>query len=156
MFQKSKTITLLKGEQNLTDEISYKKDIVSKKLLSVLPINQQDLWMYIHNDDLFSITLKARILYYSESNPALTTSDISKIWIGCECYPFDVVLNKVGLEGFAKMLKEDYISLIDIKPFGDQDAYFGMFSKKDNGAYSRITFYLNPYYENGYWENHTL
>ena len=49
------------------------------------------------------------------------------------------------------------ISQLPIKPFYDEDAFFGNFKRpKKDGEFIKTGFYLNPSYPNGYWDNHVI
>jgi len=43
-----------------------------------------------------------------------------------------------------------------LHPFHDEDAYMGYFSKESHQGWTKLKFYLNKFYPDGYWENHTL
>ena len=43
-----------------------------------------------------------------------------------------------------------------LKPFYDEDATFGIYSDELRNGYERYTFYVNPDFPEGWWENHTL
>lgn len=44
-----------------------------------------------------------------------------------------------------------------IKPFYDEDAFLGMFTKQlRKSGDQTLTCYFNPDYPNGMWENHAL
>lgn len=50
----------------------------------------------------------------------------------------------------------DELNKMDIKPFHDEDAFMGYFSKEDHKGWTELKFYINQNYPDGYWENHTL
>jgi len=43
-----------------------------------------------------------------------------------------------------------------LNPFHDEDSFMGYFSKEDHKGWTKLKFYLNKHYPEGYWENHTL
>jgi len=45
---------------------------------------------------------------------------------------------------------------IDIHPFYDEDSFRGYFSKSNHQGWTKLKFYINKEYPDGYWENHTL
>jgi len=55
-----------------------------------------------------------------------------------------------------KYIKE-IIKSLPVKPFHDEDAFLGYFKRPEkNSEFVRFSFYINPSYKEGYWENHTL
>ena len=98
--------------------------------------------------DFKGVMMKPRILYYYETR---NQNPVAKIWIQCSVFlPRDVDVNLN-----IKKLKQ-YLSKFDLKPFRDEDAYYGMFVRSTDKTGTELMFYLNPDYPNGYWENHTL
>lgn len=62
------------------------------------------------------------------------------------------------LQQVVKFLKEEF-KKADIKPFYDEDAFMGNFTKpevKKNLGQVSISFYVNKDYPKGWWANHTL
>jgi hypothetical protein len=55
-------------------------------------------------------------------------------------------------------VREHIVDKMPYKAFYDEDAYAGNFSwkKKDNARFLEFSFYVNPDYPEGYWENHVL
>jgi hypothetical protein len=135
---------------NLIDEIDNKQKVINDMLIKTLSIKQIDLFAYEHES--FFIVLVPKVLYYYEKG----VGDVAKVWIGCRINPSEKFLFEKGIQGLALKVKDEIIPQLTLKPFKDEDAYYGMFSKKEDGAYTTITFYLNHFYPQGYWENHTL
>ena len=50
----------------------------------------------------------------------------------------------------------DELEKMGIKPFHDEDAFMGYFAKENHNGWTELKFYINQYYPDGYWENHTL
>jgi len=59
------------------------------------------------------------------------------------------------LKNVAEFIKAE-VEAIGWKMFHDEDSYGGYFSKEDKNGYTRLKFYLNREYPNGYWQNHAL
>ncbi len=73
---------------------------------------------------------------------------------------FSIYHNSEGketTEGYivAKMIKDEVMKM-SIQPFYDEDANHGIYSTKVGNGYTDLTFYMNPAYPKGWWENHAL
>jgi len=58
----------------------------------------------------------------------------------------------------AKYIRDELFAEFPYKPFRDEDAWLGSFTKKDkrqNGEYT-VSMFFNPAYPDGAWHNHTL
>jgi hypothetical protein len=90
--------------------------------------------------------------YYHKSQGWITVP-----WI-CARIEFEDSLlyrDEVKLREFCKWIVEEFKSQ-GFKPFHDEDAFCGHFTKEDRKGYVRIKMYINPSYPDGYWSNHTL
>ncbi|KKM75959.1 hypothetical protein LCGC14_1384940 [marine sediment metagenome] len=99
-----------------------------------------------YTDNLPSIILSARILYYKEE-----MHDVAVPWMG-----LSITTQEGNLDTVITMLLNT-LKEIGLKPFKDEDSYNLYFTipKLHEGLIS-VTCYVNTHYGNGYWENHTL
>lgn len=117
------------------------------------------------NDDYLygsSIYLSVGLLSYS-SGDRRHREEVLIPWVKCtfgveynksEKYPQD----ERRVREVVKWVKENIIGKLPYKAFYDEDAYSGNFSweKKENLGSIYFSFYVNPDFPEGYWENHTL
>lgn len=117
-----------------------------------------------------SITFSPELLHYSESHTP-STYDLSKAkktlqhtttpWIkGSILIRDDETVTRPSdnerLREVAKWLKTEILKM-PIKPFHDEDAYMGYFKRPEKTSeFIRLSFYMNPSYPEGYWQNHTI
>lgn len=115
----------------------------------------------------FGLSFSPDLLYYSEVHGKKGNQKRDpgyRVWIKGE------FLGKNESEIIEKMdfLKEEFKKL-PFQPFFDEDGYKGNFSRPKKNFQNRIgkekvvyienvesSFYLNPDYPEGYWENHVL
>jgi hypothetical protein len=117
------------------------------------------------NDDYLygsSIYLSVVLLSYSTGDRR-HREEVLIPWVKCT---FGVEYNKLEkypqdekrVRDVVKWVKENIVEKLPYKAFCDEDAYSGNFSwdKKENLGSIYFSFYVNPDFQEGYWENHTL
>jgi hypothetical protein len=86
-----------------------------------------------------------------------TCEEVVTPWLACRI-ELDGVQTTKGHGDVLKALKK-WTEKLPWKPFYDEDATHGIF-RMTTSPYgrdeTRYTFYVNPDYPNGWWENHTL
>lgn len=95
------------------------------------------------------INLLPEFLFYFNDHVEENTMTM---WVKCQ-----VQCKQEDLDVTVLKFKELF-SALPYKPFKDEDAYYGYFSrpKTDVDGFTKIAFFLNPDYPSGWWENHTL
>lgn len=94
------------------------------------------------------IVFYSELLEYMENGRQVLTP-----WI---CGSIEIeVTDYPELKEYARFILDE-LEQMDIKPFRDEDAFLGYFSKTDNKGWTELRFYINEEYPKGYWENHTL
>ena len=91
----------------------------------------------------------------------LTYTNENKKWCQRIWYACRIIVNKLrGKLDIDKVtaIMEEYFKDEGFfyKPFKDEDAYRGHFSLKETTSEYQLSFYINPYYPEGFWSNHTL
>jgi len=104
----------------------------------------------------FFIVIYPKLLTYAEIPSKARTKKGYAItpWIACRVTMYDMFMPEM-LENNIRLL-ESVILKLPIRPFKDEDAFKGMFTKVQDGEMYTLTFYLNPAYPNGWWDNHTI
>ncbi len=110
-----------------------------------------------------SIRLGTEILNYYDRSDRNNVKYLSIIWTKCS---FSVEYDKSSkypeddknIKNIVKWVVENVLNKLSIKPFKDEDAYLGYFSFEKNEACGELifSFYVNPDYPDGWWENHAL
>lgn len=108
------------------------------------------------NEILIGLILEPTLLRYDHItgvNGKKIYEDVTCSWISGKI----IVNSELLTEDLVQLIKED-IKNLPVKPFYDEDAYFGIFTKprKVNSHDSEFTFYINKDYPKGYWQNHIL
>lgn len=155
---------------NLYKQTMNQLDYFIEKFMSI-GYKQEDLHYLVRNTNIvihpdsrnenfktqFGMSMYAELLLYTEDTKYMLTP-----WICCSITitPEDVkyqtdskILRSVG-----KFIQDD-LKKLGLKAFFDEDAFLQNFSRpKVNEDFDSVTikFYLNKYYPEGYWENHTI
>jgi len=114
---------------------------------------EQEDFQYVNKEtDLqdwpLGIVFYPELLEYTEDGKDMITP-----WI---CGEVEIETTYVeDLREYTKFILSELESM-DLNPFHDEDAYMGYFAKDTREGWTELKFYLNKYYPNGYWENHTL
>jgi hypothetical protein len=137
---------------NLKQEIEKDMDFIIDKFLSIpgLGWKREDCYYITRKmesgDIKLSIVFYPQILHYRENE-----ENKSVVWIRCRVYS----TNNSDFT-IANQIKED-IKLTGLKPFYDEDAWKNIFTRPLTDTEStQFSFFMNPDYPNGYWENHTI
>lgn len=118
-----------------------------------------------NNDDYLNgslIYLSVDLLNYTTGNRR-EREDVLTPWVKCtfgveydknEKYPQD----EKRIREIVGWVKKNIVEKLPFKAFYDEDAYSGNFSwdKKENLGSIYFSFYVNPDFPEGFWENHTL
>ena len=147
---------------NLKKYLDIDINIISKILLSTGDLSQIDIQAFefknkIDNLRLILVIYPELLFYdysYKEGNDEkFITEDSIVPWIACK---FELEGTFEEHQSTLKLLKEWINDKLIIKPFYDEDATYGIFSRKKENGWVEYKFYLNPDYKNGWWYNHTL
>ena len=132
--------------------------IIINQVLIQAGLNQEDETYYTFKvEDKFrwSLMVYPRLLTYDYvykegSNDTALSEEVSTLWIACCCE-----FLTTDIESITPQL-EEFIKILPLRPFYDEDAYHKYFSKQEKHEWTRLIFYLNPDYINGWWQNHAL
>jgi hypothetical protein len=133
---------------NLASEIEKDIEVIEDMLIALgfdyLDDRVLEYLSFVGDED-FTIYLQPEILTYTRGGKGVPIETRYEVWIGCS-------VEGDNVEKLAVTLKE-ILKKATIKPFKDEDAFIGIFSKKDD---HEMVCYFNPDYPEGYWQNHVL
>jgi len=115
------------------------------KLLMKFDWVQKDEALMAHKDFRSGVVIFPKLLYYNQDK-----IDQVHVWMQCR---FESTEEEVkNMVDYFRGIFEKF----DFKPFKDEDAHRGNFTLRKRLPFTEASFYLNPDYPSGYWENHTI
>jgi len=144
---------------NLTKPIDQELDGHVVPTLKGLGLKQVDCHAF--QGEIQNIDGTTSLRFFLVAYPELLSyrdkrGDQIQVWYKCRVNGLDDEDNEKRMEMVAEFLKSLFDNL-PYKPFYDEDAYLGYFSKGTNRyGESEIAFYINPAFPQGAWCNHTL
>lgn len=102
----------------------------------------------------FFLTVTPVLLEYNQRREQ--GGDQTQVWYKCRVQGIEDDDTGNKMDTAAELFKGLFDKL-PYKPFYDEDAYLGHFSKgKNRHGDSEVAFYINPAFPEGAWSNHTL
>jgi len=111
----------------------------------------QEDYNFIRTPFGVGITFNPKLLCYRE---IYSDKLVSKIWIEGRIEVSEDRKNAVAVK------MKEYLKEIGLRTFRDEDAFYGIYSHPEKiddwERFVRFSFYVNPDYPDGCWDNHVL
>lgn len=138
---------------NLDYEISFDIERIHNKLKEA-GWKRED-WA-IFTLDGHHIQVVPRLISYTEVVDGRMRREVTTVWYACEIVASDDKELKKEIEFYEALFRDGNFPL---KPFKDEDARGQHFRVEKSGlgkGWYKASFFINPDYSQGYWNNHSI